>query len=380
MSGHISKSKRVLIGRTITQSPDTQGLSTGVDITGSVGSHSTHLRGAVGKTKRIKWTRDMNLDIMRTFYRINRCDDTPLPGYRHVLHREFVKIYPDLNLTEQNVVDRRSVILKKGYLTTQELGKIRMEIGNELQLQEIHAIESPIQTGSVMNVSSIISDSTITTAQNQESYNNIDEELSAKFYSLIELYNNTNLNTRPHIPKLRFGKETDKYIFELNKILENYLLTPRDLYEVHLAIYCAAVTVIETSGQQTFHKNSTAKQEKRTYIPAWRRRLEDKINYFRAQVDIISQYLQHNHTRKILNKVKQISKSKGIKLSDSDSYQKLLNLKDTLRQKMKLKGARLRRYNELTKRKEQNTQFINRRKDFFRNLNDSPKILPTPSL
>ena len=87
------------------------------EVTLSTDSHPTHLRDAVGSrtrgTKRIKWTRDMNFDVIRSFYRINKCDDTPLPGYRHQLFHEFTKLYPHLQLTEQNVVDRRSVIIKK---------------------------------------------------------------------------------------------------------------------------------------------------------------------------------------------------------------------------------------------------------------------------
>ena len=141
-----------------------------------------------------------------------------------------------------------------------------------------------------------------------------------------------------------------------------------------MAIYCAAVAVIDISGQKTFNIKATQKLRKNKYIPAWKKRLEDNINYLRSQVDIIGMYLENNHSENVLNKIKDISRKSRIRLTDSDSNQKLLNLKDTLRQKAKLKGARLRRYNEITKRKEQNAEFRNKRKQFFRKLDNSETI------
>ena len=141
-----------------------------------------------------------------------------------------------------------------------------------------------------------------------------------------------------------------------------------------MAIYCAAVAVIEISGQKTFNIKATQKLGKNKYIPALKKRLENNINYLRSQVDIIGRYLENNHSENVLNKIKDISRKSRIRLTDSDSNQKLLNLKDTLRQKAKLKGARLRRYNEIAKRKEQNAEFRNKRKQFFRKLDNSETI------
>lgn len=46
------------------------------------------------------------------------------------MHTEFSRLHPELNLTGQNLADRKNVILKKGYLPSNKLAEIRREVGN----------------------------------------------------------------------------------------------------------------------------------------------------------------------------------------------------------------------------------------------------------
>ena len=91
------------------------------------------------RNKRLKWTQEMNADVIRISYRVNRCEDNPLPGYRLLLHSEFTKLHPELDLTEQNIVDRRNVIIRKSYLPTNVIDQIRREVGHELHQISIAA-------------------------------------------------------------------------------------------------------------------------------------------------------------------------------------------------------------------------------------------------
>ena len=88
----------------------------------------------------------------------------------------------------------------------------------------------------------------------------------------------------------------------------------------------------------------------------------------RAKADIIGEFLNKNPSKKVKQKVTKLAQNAGINLKNHGNSEELLCLKDTYRQKAKAKGARLRRYNELTKRKEQNFNFNNNRKKFFREL------------
>ncbi|CAH1989645.1 unnamed protein product [Acanthoscelides obtectus] len=68
--------------------------------------------------------------------------------------------------------------------------------------------------------------------------------------------------------------------------------------------------------------------------------------------------------KKIAGRLKQ----HGLKIDDSEANLKLQLDHDDLRQKAKAKGARLRRYNEMMKRKEQNKLFAINRRMFYNSL------------
>ncbi|KAJ8940861.1 hypothetical protein NQ318_008232 [Aromia moschata] len=94
----------------------------------------------------------------------------------------------------------------------------------------------------------------------------------------------------------------------------------------------------------------------------WRKRLEKNIDKHRADADVLSEFLAGNNSRIVVAKTQAIARKAQIDLNNADHRQQLLNLKDLLRQKAKAKGARLRRYNKLTKRK-QNAAFEKNQKN-----------------
>ena len=73
------------------------------------------------------------MDVMRAFFTVNENRTDPLPGWRTRLHAEFMRRHPELNLTEQNVADRKHVIVRKGYLSLEEIDQIRRENGGDAQ-------------------------------------------------------------------------------------------------------------------------------------------------------------------------------------------------------------------------------------------------------
>ncbi|KAJ8939558.1 hypothetical protein NQ318_014122 [Aromia moschata] len=75
-------------------------------------------------------------------------------------------------------------------------------------------------------------------------------------------------------------------------------------------------------------------------------------------------------------KTQAIARKAQIDLNNADHRQQLLNLKDLLRQKVKAKGARLRRYNKLIKIKQQNAAFENNQKQFLRSLEKQDEEQP----
>ncbi|CAH1966383.1 unnamed protein product [Acanthoscelides obtectus] len=78
----------------------------------------------------------MNIDVMRSYFKVNNCSERPLPGWRLKRYTEFNRLYPNLDVTEQNVVDRKDIIVKNKYLSDVEIGHIRRQVGNKLGYAE----------------------------------------------------------------------------------------------------------------------------------------------------------------------------------------------------------------------------------------------------
>ncbi|KAJ8962072.1 hypothetical protein NQ318_018021 [Aromia moschata] len=230
-------------------------------------------------TRRLKWTVEMYIEVMRTFYIINHCRDEPLPGWRHLLHAEFLRRNTTFNITEQNIVDRKNVIVRKRYLTDLQLQEVKREVGQILYQQEEFQIQ-------------------------------------------------------PEVP--------------LN---------------------------LELNGQQVYTPNPN-RRNKNSDAPMWRKRLEKNIDEHRADADVLNEFLAGNNSRRVMAKTQAIARKAQIDLNNADHRQQLLNLKDLLRQKAKAKGARLRRYNKLTKRKQQNAAFENNQKQFLRSLEKQDEEQP----
>ncbi|KAJ8935724.1 hypothetical protein NQ318_010574 [Aromia moschata] len=278
-------------------------------------------------TRRLKRTVEMNIELMRTFYIINHCSDEPLPGWRHSLHAEFLRRNPTFNISEQNIVDRKNVIVRKRYLTDLQLQEVKREVDQILfqqqefrNLSELRAEEEiqpqqrPIsRTPSSSRSERIIRDGHLPRSQH--------EERRERFLQLVTHYEFMNPLNRPRTPKLR-----------------NQVYTP-----------------------------NPNRKNKDIDTPMWKKRLEKNIDEYRADADVLSEFLAGNNSRRVMAKTQAIARKAQIDLNNADHRQQLLNLKH-LRQKAKAKGARLRRYKKLTKIKQQNAAFENNQKQFLRSF------------
>ena len=156
-----------------------------------------------------------------------------------------------------------------------------------------------------------------------------------KFYSLLQHYIGSNPNSRPLIPVMKNITNSKPLVSLINSTLTKYFKTPRNLQEINVAIYKAAVTIIEFNGQKTYQLGEWHGQKKDT-VPAWRKRLESDINRFRSNADVIHAYLQNIRPKKITTKATKLAGDTGINMHDNG---KLLEVKDLFKQKAKIKGA-----------------------------------------
>lgn len=111
--------------------------------------------------------------------------------------------------------------------------------------------------------------------------------------------------------------------------MNDYLQDKDDVDEILLAIYCAAVTIIELNGQRTYQPRQRNRQQPSKRKPAWQWRLEKSIDQFRSKADLLDQYLDGSRSRKVKKKILALCAEANIDLERSNAQQQLLELKDT---------------------------------------------------
>jgi hypothetical protein len=98
-----------------------------------VASASLQSSGATEVGKRKKWTMEMNIFIIREYFRITKLQDV-VSTYRLDLFKAFQSKYPQFPVTIQNLADQRRAIMKKNYIPSAILEKIKNDVKLELSI------------------------------------------------------------------------------------------------------------------------------------------------------------------------------------------------------------------------------------------------------
>ncbi|XP_044760181.1 uncharacterized protein LOC123317642 [Coccinella septempunctata] len=173
------------------------------------------------------------------------------------------------------------------------------------------------------------------------------------------------VENRPKIPRIQHNKGLLKSVKLLNSVLPKHFTGTETLSELVDIVYAGAVTVSEAQGYQVSDNNSRWVSSP----PPWKRRLESKIVKFRKKIGTFYTYLSTPHpSTKLMKNVKKLASEFRIKRRDPLFKDKIALLNDTLKQKIKALGNRIRRYNEKEKRIKNNRMFHQNQKKFFRDL------------
>ncbi|KAI5731671.1 hypothetical protein M8J77_014060 [Diaphorina citri] len=101
---------------------------------------------------RMKWTQDINLFIMRTFYQITQLE-TDMAAYWEKIHRVFVLKYPSIPVSQQRVADQRRTV-KKSYSLAKYLSELKLKYGLQLD-EELRKRHKKAQTRNILNMKQI---------------------------------------------------------------------------------------------------------------------------------------------------------------------------------------------------------------------------------
>lgn len=312
------------------------------------------------RTRRKRWTRDDNIDLLRAYYRATNIE-RDRTGYRVRLHEEWTHSRPDFSRSSQQLADQLRSVLRRKVFSSAELEHLKSSISTEHQDPDANRESSPRNSRRLSQRRRRTRNSFI---PNQDP-DVTQEELQTLFQEFVLRYCGVEFQLRPKLPKIKYNIETKHTVGAINRILNQYLPESESLQHTCHLVYCAAATVCTYTGLKIGDRNHSADKQE---IPPWRRRLEEKIKKLRKTIGLLHTYLNTERpsirTRRAVNSI--ISAGK---LRDR-SKTGLRVFMDGLKQKIAALGCRLRRYNESEKRRTQNRLFSNNQKIFYRSLND----------
>jgi len=309
--------------------------------------HEPGRHQATARRIRRKWSQEDNRIVMECYYR----SEPGRIGYRKRMHNIWTSkdMFP---VTEQRLIDQKSQIIKKQWLSNLELEEIKQSIEDAVYGQ----IEQEVE---YENRSEELSDY-VTSCGHEVPDGNNDyfyaiEEVNDEERDLIKRLNEINKRERTRLPSLR-GIEKGKLYAAVNKIdIVMGKVKLSNITETNNLIYCGAALVTETLG---INRNSKRKRQE----PWWKRRLEGQIRDLNRD----------------LGRVNALFEKKAVKKKESDELQRkhklkqkgLQIVKEELKQRIKAKSGKIARYNQRIKQYQQNRQFKNNEAGFYKRLSN----------
>ncbi|CAG5039517.1 unnamed protein product [Parnassius apollo] len=154
-------------------------------------------------------------------------------------------------------------------------------------------------------------------------------------------------------------------------MLVTYLEASRDLCETDSILFGAALAVCRIIGAKLPMAGRATQQG--SAIPAWRKRIEDRIAKARALIGRLTSFRSGNIRPRVVRTVRMAFAGTNISLSQPDITQKLTERIDDLKQKIAAWGKRIRRFSERSRRFNQNRLFQSDQKRLYKSL-ERPEV------
>ncbi|CAG5056369.1 unnamed protein product [Parnassius apollo] len=279
-----------------------------------------------------------------------------------------VTITPEDVAEARKPADRVRYILRSNIFDVAELERLRREAvpsSDENATAEDAApqmVEQPANVDAAVNTPVVVdSNDDGTVAQELEL-----EHMRSIFEEAIVETRSTPLENRPRLPRIALSKRNRAVVRALNPMLVTYLEASRDLCETDSSLFGAALAVcriigakVSTAGRATGQSNA---------IPAWRRRIEERIAKARALIGRLICFRSGNNRPRIVRTVRMAFAGTNVSLSQPDITQKLTERIDDLKQRIAAWGKRIRRYTERSTRFNQNRLFQSDQKRLYESL------------
>ena len=325
---------------------------------------------------RHKWSKEENTQLMKLYYQSNPSRS----GYRQRLH----SLWTDSDLfprTEQQLAGQVRSIKTNKLLTDIELQEVQEIQGSIPPIEPNPPLQESLVEPSQLPGSSKRNDGpedpptvsqTIRNIRAAQSISSMiaqpaalqvnTEPSSSEQADIIEQLNiliadPTLIQVKPlrHVNWKKLKEETSV----VNACLTN--ITTNTITDTNTLLLAGAHVVRERLGEKAAPEKPTERKE-----PFWKRRIEEKISQLRKDISYLEEMKSGSDLKKKildgLNRRHPLLKKKGIKC-----------VSEELKQRLRAKAAKIKRYNKRIDRYHQNKLFGNNQRQFYRNLNSQPE-------
>lgn len=339
---------------------------------------------------RRKWTFEEQCELMFCYFKAKAGG----PGYIKRLYNIFVERNPNNPKTRKfdgnTLSNQARTIMSRKLISDETLSEIKTR-AEQLILEQIEEEAEETYTNTPNNNTEItsthlhanqspntIDNSTEPLSTNREHQNtneeqtidlNVNENLDPLILELLQNIAETKeipVDNRKCLPKPNFTKQFFGNLAKINKFLPTILETNRSLRNTNDIIYAAAKTLVQANGQTPYTPTKVIKPKQ---DPPWKIRLKNRIEDLRKELGRLTEIKKGVNSKK-MHKIKNTLYNKYKIFNEQDHDR----VSETLKQRIKALAGRLKRYDDMNKRKMQNQLFQENQHQFYRSLNSSSNI------
>ena len=368
--------------------------------------------------RRIKWTTEMNVSVLRAYFRSTR--DESIISYRQQMYNYFLIDHPELgHITLQNLADRRAAIIRNNLIPTALQEEIRQSVLREIlptnnyqqpQQQNYTNTMAQIETISE-NIPNQVSEevqeeNTPITQINSPTYlpysqfGEILDTIKDIFNEAKVKYLDMEQQSRPYLPKQKPCKKTQQITSIVNtEVLPTEIPLNADYDQLIGIIYCSAYTILQTvkllqqgtprsntnrmTGEElnniSRQRNNPKTPRSSEIKPIWQIRLQQKIDEIRKDLGYITSHMNRKTGKRSKHKLRKIERKYKFHTQFDCPNRTIEQIRDTIRQKLTKYTTRLRSYTKSYNRSKHNKLFQTNEKQFYNTIAKPPGSTTTTS-
>ena len=334
-------------------------------------------QGSINTKKRMKWTREMNTEIIKCHF---KALITVPNTYSKGLLEYFERKYQSLHVTTQQLTDQKRAILERAY------GKVKGKLrGGWLSRDEVEVIEGEAKI--------LYDNEESTRNRNEEALTEHVENLSAGNTDEIQEPETDEARAIITRVKIEFDKtkmtgfdnrkrirKPPKKIFEklkesitkINNILKGGYISVNDFTEQNCLLYAASVIAIEIAGlTKECLTTKRRKNEKRN--DTWENKIKRKIEILRSDISKIVQMCNSAKTPRIKRNSAEMRRKYKLY---SDTKRK--ETSERLKQRLSALSHGLKRFQKRQKQFHQNHMFENDPQRCYKQLREAQSEVDDP--